>query len=107
MLSKCANPACFIPFRRLREGKLFRVETESTETGSTPHARRRSRSARRVEHYWLCEQCAPYLTLSPDSRGIAIISLPQRRENRFVSVVQPDPQVPRWESKRELELVER
>jgi hypothetical protein len=28
MLYKCANEACSAPFRRLREGKLFQVETE-------------------------------------------------------------------------------
>jgi hypothetical protein len=28
MLCKCANEACNTPYRRLREGKLFQVETE-------------------------------------------------------------------------------
>ena len=28
MLYKCANEGCNTPFRRLREGKLFQVETE-------------------------------------------------------------------------------
>ena len=28
MLYKCANEACSTPFRKLREGKLFQVETE-------------------------------------------------------------------------------
>jgi hypothetical protein len=28
MLYKCANESCNTPFRRLREGKLFKVETE-------------------------------------------------------------------------------
>ena len=28
MLYKCANESCNTPFRRLREGKLFQVETE-------------------------------------------------------------------------------
>ncbi len=28
MLYKCANESCNAPFRRLREGKLFQVETE-------------------------------------------------------------------------------
>jgi hypothetical protein len=33
MLYKCANEACNTPFRRLREGKLFQVETEYLRGG--------------------------------------------------------------------------
>ena len=45
MLPKCANEACSTPFRRLREGKLFEVETEyfagNGPTGEAPRKTRR------------------------------------------------------------------
>jgi hypothetical protein len=80
MLSHCANPQCSRPFLRLRQGKLFMVETENlTETGdATPPAssskiRHRPRS---VERYWLCPQCAQVLTLAHDrNSGIALVPL--------------------------------
>jgi hypothetical protein len=60
VLTKCANPICPSLFRHLSQGKLFQVETES----STPMTRRplaptrKSRTARHVQHYWLCDQCS-------------------------------------------------
>jgi len=66
MLYKCANEACSAPFRKLREGKLFQVETEyfaGQETGSI--AVRRARTTRRVEHFWLCDA----LLTVPDANG--------------------------------------
>ncbi len=47
MLSKCANPVCSMPFRRLSEGKLFTVE---------------ARQWGRVECFWLCDKCSLSLT---------------------------------------------
>jgi len=55
MLSKCANPICFARLRSLRQGKIFNVEMH----GSGDLARRGGR----VEHFWLCEDCARVLTL--------------------------------------------
>ena len=89
MLYKCANEACSAPFRRLREGKLFQVETEYF-TGH-PGARtslRRSRSGRRVEHYWLCDACSPYVTLTFDQgRGVVTVPLPDGTGKKTVRVV--------------------
>ena len=51
MLYKCANESCNTPFRRLREGKLFQVETEYfAGRGSSTNGRRKARPTRRVEH---------------------------------------------------------
>jgi hypothetical protein len=44
MLYKCANQACNTPFRRLREGKLFQVETEYFP-GRGPAAEKRGQGA--------------------------------------------------------------
>ncbi len=51
MLSKCANPACPRLFLYLHEGKIFNIEVEADAQG------------RRLEHYWLCGNCARSMTV--------------------------------------------
>ena len=69
MLSKCANPACSTPFRYLRDGKVF--EIDSTHERNT-------RSARRVEFFWLCGECSLQLTVIDDhEKGVITVPLPQ------------------------------
>lgn len=53
MLAKCANPSCFASFRHLAEGRLFRVETNSTVRSSTA----------KTTEYWLCKDCSAGMTL--------------------------------------------
>jgi hypothetical protein len=79
MLSQCANSDCRKPFLRLREGKLFLVETDrvhrSGEAAVPPFVRAR-KQRRVVEHFWLCDDCAPHWTLAYDAeRGIELIPL--------------------------------
>jgi len=79
MLSQCANATCGKPFLRLREGKLFLVETEriakSGDAAVPPFVRARQ-SQRLVEHYWLCDECAANWTLIYDrERGIELAPL--------------------------------
>jgi hypothetical protein len=76
MLSQCANPQCCKPFLRLREGKLFLVETgrlvKPGEPAGPPFVRARMQP-REVEHFWLCDQCALRWTLVYDrERGVAL-----------------------------------
>jgi hypothetical protein len=81
MLSRCANSQCGKPFLRLREGKLFLVETEdpgkAAESAALPLARARQ-AQRRVEHYWLCDDCAILWTLIY-SRESGVALAPLRR----------------------------
>lgn len=77
MLSHCANTRCHKPFLRLREGKLFLVETERLmkpgQPASPPFVRARQQQ-RQVEHYWLCDECAAQWTLIYDrERGVALV----------------------------------
>lgn len=76
MLSHCANLQCRKPFLRLREGRLFLVETERvTKPGqhAAPPFVRARRHQRQVEHYWLCDDCANHWTLIYDrERGVAL-----------------------------------
>jgi hypothetical protein len=81
MLSRCANSECCKPFLRLREGKLFLVETErlakSGQSTAPPFVRAR-RQQRLVEHYWLCDDCAVKWTLVYNpNHGVALAPLPR------------------------------
>lgn len=79
MLSRCANVQCSKPFLRLREGKLFLVETDRLmkpgEPKNPPFVRARQQQ-RHVEHFWLCDECAALYTLVYDpTRGVALAPL--------------------------------
>jgi hypothetical protein len=92
MLYKCANQACNTPFRRLREGKLFQVETEYFP-GRGPAARtpRKTRPGRRIEHYWLCDECSPFVTLTFDrDRGVITVPLPDGSGRKTVKLISMD-----------------
>jgi hypothetical protein len=79
MLSHCANSECSKPFLRLREGKLFLVETERLTKPGEPVAPpfvRARQLQRQVEHFWLCDECAAQWTLVYDrDRGVALAPL--------------------------------
>ena len=75
MVSKCANPECTTPFLYFHRGRLFRLETEGRQE------RRRDMGAdsgaakplRRIEFYWLCQECAEKMTLVFDRMtGISV-----------------------------------
>jgi hypothetical protein len=79
MLSQCANPVCSKPFLKLREGKLFLVETDRLAKpgqAAVPPFIRARQPQRQIEHYWLCDECAPKWTLIYDrDRGVALAPL--------------------------------
>jgi len=81
MLSRCANSNCCKPFLRLREGKLFLVETERLKKPgepATPPFVRARRQPRQVEHFWLCDVCATQWTLIYDQNlGVTLAPLPR------------------------------
>jgi len=74
MLSKCANPGCPAPFLYLHQGKLFRMDTNS-EVITTDTAKEARRPARRLEFFWLCDQCAVLVTLNY-KKGAGVIAVP-------------------------------
>lgn len=86
MLSRCANSECSKPFLKLRDGKLFLVETERVPKpgeSATPPFIRAKQQPRCVEHYWLCNDCATRWTLVYDrDHGVALA--PLRRPNLSV-----------------------
>ena len=76
MLQKCANPTCTVPFRSLREGKLFVAET-CIDGDETPGNGRRP--PRRREHFWLCQACSCHFTLQFD-RDQGMLTVPLSRD---------------------------
>lgn len=90
MLHKCANPACSNIFRRLSEGKLFQVETDYLESPSPGKSGipRNPRNGRKVEHYWLCNECSPFLTLTFErGHGMITVPLPANGGRKTVTAV--------------------
>jgi len=81
MVSKCANPACSTPFHYLREGKIFRVEVESTPRESetlngdkSPFLVASRKPSLKLEHFWLCGPCSQSMNLLFDrSNGVSVI----------------------------------
>ncbi|OLB24804.1 MAG: hypothetical protein DMG86_19730 [Acidobacteria bacterium] len=77
MLSKCANPGCSASFLYLHQGKLFRLETsgngDDTRIGfADPQGKN---SSRRLEYFWLCDDCASVMTVSL-KKGVGVTTRP-------------------------------
>jgi hypothetical protein len=82
MLHKCANPTCRIPFRKLSQGKLFLVEIESADPANAGPMRTDGAAPRRIEHFWLCKDCAATFTLSLEpSRGVVTVPLTSAKKS--------------------------
>jgi hypothetical protein len=81
MLHKCANSECLSAFRRLREGKLFLVETPLQKSESR-RVTRRDAAGPHVEYYWLCDRCAFTFTLSYEE-GRGVVTVPYIAANKF------------------------
>ena len=58
MVSKCANPACNVPFLYFHQGKLYRRERARGSDGYGNGSKKRT-----VEFYWLCNDCADKMTV--------------------------------------------
>lgn len=75
MLSKCANPSCNAPFQYLREGRLFKFDQQQVEHAG-PRLVTSKKPVRRVEHFWLCADCATRLTVAYDrTKGVYVSPL--------------------------------
>jgi hypothetical protein len=76
MLSKCANPDCSTTLHYLREGKVFKVESDA----DLFLVDGQKRPARKVEHFWLCGPCSETSTLIKDKvDGVKVIAKPLTR----------------------------
>jgi hypothetical protein len=84
MLHKCANPTCTVPFRSLREGKLFLAESSPSNLSAGFDGNRRKLPRR--EHFWLCDACSAHFTLRFDpTAGMLTVPLSERAGPRFLT----------------------
>jgi hypothetical protein len=72
MLGKCANPACDIPFRYLRGGRLFLIDladsrAEEHVDGFDSH------QPHRTTYFWLCDDCSTTMSVAMNREGAAVI----------------------------------
>jgi hypothetical protein len=73
-----------VPFRSLREGKLFLAETFSSDMNEAFTGTRRK--LRRREHFWLCDACSAHFTLRFDrSAGMTTVPLHEHAAPRFLT----------------------
>ncbi len=63
MLAKCANPQCSHVFRYFGTGKLYRL-TDRQQHG---------KGANNLEHFWLCANCAPMMTIAVEPTGKPVV----------------------------------
>ena len=71
MVSKCANPACNVPFLYFHQGKLFRRQSAAALHRASPNESRKP--MRQLEFYWLCNDCAEKMTLAfEEGAGISV-----------------------------------
>jgi len=66
MLVKCTNPSCAALFRYLKDGRLFRLESDPTLWSS---------KSNRVEYFWLCHRCSSEMTLRLREDGTVVTVL--------------------------------
>lgn len=86
MLRKCANPACTVPFRSLREGKLFLAESPAADEDNALDGQRKKLPRR--EHFWLCQACSDHFTLRFDNdQGMMTVPLNRDPEPRWVAAL--------------------
>ena len=79
MLSKCANPQCRAAFLYLHQGKLFRIETEAGSHQDPAADSGARKPVRRLEYFWLCDDCASQMTLARKDGAIVTIPCAQPR----------------------------
>ncbi len=81
MVSQCANPGCSAPFHYLRDGKVFQLQIRQGQT-SEPQLVSRSKAPARVEHFWLCADCAASVTLLVDDGRVVAVPRGQAQSRR-------------------------
>lgn len=78
MISKCANPSCPARFLYLHEGKLFRIQHQTTAEGLLGADSSQQKRSNKVEFFWLCPRCAASMTLIY-CKGVGVATHPLHR----------------------------
>jgi len=70
---KCANPDCPTAFRWLAGGKFFRFRPESLASQPENKGAPLLLGISGVEHFWLCDRCSHFFTLSfEENQGVVL-----------------------------------
>lgn len=73
MTTKCVNPACGKPFRYLRGGKLFLIDSPPDPLHpSDPDSM--SGAGHVSEFFWLCEECCRTMRIMLDRNGDVVLA---------------------------------
>lgn len=67
MVRKCANPSCVSLFLYYRGGRVLLLNLDQSANDSNDV------ESTKLEYFWLCEECAPRMTVIPDQTGSAVI----------------------------------
>ncbi len=83
MLSKCANPICGVPFRNMKDGRVYVAEYydegDVCLLAGAPHVAGKRSS--RHEMYWLCGTCDRAMVLAVRENKVVTIRRAQVVEN--------------------------
>ena len=72
MTAKCVNPPCSAPFRYLRGGKLFLVDS-ATDPADSATLGAMTSAAHFSEFFWLCERCCQNMRIVVEKSGEVIL----------------------------------
>ena len=77
MTTKCVNPACGVPFRYLRGGRLFLVDrpSDAREKDESPM----TDGSRISEFFYLCEVCRKTMQVILDKGGAVVLKTFDRK----------------------------
>ncbi len=71
MVNSCANPKCSKPLHYLREGRVFVFDVPDAPSAN----RTKGARGRRMEHYWLCGDCAQtYMLKHSTEEGVRLLA---------------------------------
>ncbi len=83
MITHCANPKCFLPFKYLNEGRLFRLRLYPAIRDGAPPCR-----TTMVEYFWLCGSCSSAFTLIFDERrGVILAPLGNTPQEKRLTLI--------------------
>jgi hypothetical protein len=78
MTTKCVNPACCVPFRYLRGGRLFLVDRPG-DASVGDDASAMTDGSRVSEFFYLCEVCCKTMQVILDKGGAVVLQGFDRR----------------------------
>ncbi|MFZ0632012.1 MAG: hypothetical protein WA399_09185 [Acidobacteriaceae bacterium] len=72
MVSHCANPKCAKPLHYLREGRIFVFDVPGKDVDGN------GKRTRRMEHFWLCGDCAQTMVMEQSADGVRAVPRTRR-----------------------------